>query len=88
MAGPRKGIVAVIETENREVRVEVIDHIMRRLPPEAFQGEIVPEVDLLVAVITHLTKCHPDQNITGVSTRRFALLRHPRGLGVTVAQHL
>jgi len=78
----------MIEIENREVRVEAIDRIMLRLPPEEFQKEIVAEVDLLVAVITHLTKCHPDQNITGVSTRRFALLRHPRGLGVTVAQHL
>ena len=85
--GLPKEIEVAIEIENQEARVEVIDHIMLRRPPEEFQREIVLEADLFVAVITQATKCRPDQNTTGASTRRFALPRHPRGLEVTVVQH-
>jgi len=87
ITGLPKGIVVRIEIENREARVEVIDHIMLRPPPEEFQTETVLEADLLEAVVMEVIKFHHQGPITtGVSTPRYALLLLPRGLEAMEAQ--
>lgn len=80
--------VVVIETESKELRVEVIGRTLPQLPLEEFRTEAAPEVDLLVVETILEINCRQVVSTTGVNTLKFVLPLLQRGLEVMeVQQH-